>query len=96
VKLLVDSNALIWILSKPAELSAAAAQALRDPANERYVSMASVWEMSIKLSTGKLHFPGTLEDAVNYMAVTMLPIAMPHISNERRPFPSTIAIRSIG
>lgn len=79
MKLLVDSNALIWILSKPAELSAAAAQALRDPANERYVSMASVWEMSIKLSTGKLHFPGTLEDAVNYMAVTMLPIAMPYI-----------------
>ena len=35
--------------------------------------------MSIKLSAGKLHFPGTLEDAVNYMAVTMLPITMPYI-----------------
>jgi PIN domain nuclease of toxin-antitoxin system len=79
VRLLIDSNAFIWIVSQPEELSTAADHALRDAANDRYVSMAAIWEISIKLSTGKLSLPGTLRDAVGYVAATPLPIALPHI-----------------
>jgi len=79
VRLLVDSNAFIWMISRPAELSTAARRALVDRANDRIISIAAIWEISIKLSQGKLALPGPLEDAVDGMAATLLPIAMPYI-----------------
>ncbi|HTR88416.1 MAG TPA: type II toxin-antitoxin system VapC family toxin [Reyranella sp.] len=76
MKLLIDSNAFIWMTSLPRELSAPARQALIDPANDRFISIASLWEIGIKLSTGKLTLPGTLETAVAGMAAVTLPITM--------------------
>jgi len=79
LRLLIDSNALIWMVSKPAELSRLARNALVDPSNDRFVSMAAVWEISIKVSQGRLSLPGTLENAVDSMAARLLPIAMSYI-----------------
>jgi PIN domain nuclease of toxin-antitoxin system len=50
MKLLLDTHALIWWDSDPAQLSAAVLAALRDPANEVWLSVVSVWEMVIKAS----------------------------------------------
>src|SRR5262249_49562980 len=47
MKLLLDTHAFIWWDSDPAQLSAPALAALRDPANETWLSVASVWEMVI-------------------------------------------------
>ena len=79
MRLLIDSNAFIWMVSQPRELSASSRLALVDPANERFLSIASIWEIAIKLSGGKLEFPGTLQAAVDGMAAEMLPITMVHI-----------------
>jgi PIN domain nuclease of toxin-antitoxin system len=54
MKLLLDTHAFIWWDSDPAQLSAPALAALRDPANEVWLSVASVWEMVIKVQLGKL------------------------------------------
>jgi len=54
MKLLLDTHAFIWWDSDPAQLSAPALAALRDPANEVWLSVASVWEMVIKAQLGKL------------------------------------------
>jgi PIN domain nuclease of toxin-antitoxin system len=79
VRLAIDSNAFVWMASRPAELTAAARQALTDPVNDRFISIASVWEISIKLSLGKLSLPGPLEEAIDDTAATLLPITMPYI-----------------
>jgi PIN domain nuclease of toxin-antitoxin system len=79
LRLLIDSNAFIWMVSRPAELSSSARQAVVDTANERFVSIAAIWEISIKLSNGKLTLPGTLEQSIDGMAATLLPITLPHI-----------------
>jgi PIN domain nuclease of toxin-antitoxin system len=79
LRLLIDSNAFIWMVSQPRELSAESRDALVDPANERFLSIASIWEIAIKLSGGKLELPGTLQAAVDGMAAEMLPITMVHI-----------------
>lgn len=42
MKLLVDSHALLGAADQPAQLSSAAAEALRDPANDLLVSAATV------------------------------------------------------
>jgi PIN domain nuclease of toxin-antitoxin system len=54
MKLLLDTHAFIWWDSDPAQLSAPALAALRDPANEVWLSVTSVWEMVIKAQLGKL------------------------------------------
>ncbi|HMR49155.1 MAG TPA: type II toxin-antitoxin system VapC family toxin [Arachnia sp.] len=51
---LLDTQALIWLLSEPDRLSAAAMKITRDPSNLLYVSAASAWEIATKHRLGKL------------------------------------------
>ncbi|MGE0574152.1 type II toxin-antitoxin system VapC family toxin [Reyranella sp.] len=87
MKLLIDSNALVWMAANPKELAAAARRVLLDPDNERFVSTASIWELTIKMSIGKLRLPDRPAAAVEGMAATLLPISLAHIDRlERLPF----------
>jgi PIN domain nuclease of toxin-antitoxin system len=52
MKLLLDTHTFIWWDSDPAQLSAPALSAVLDPANEVWLSVASVWEMVIKAQLG--------------------------------------------
>jgi PIN domain nuclease of toxin-antitoxin system len=54
MKVLLDTHAFIWWDSDPAQLSAPALAALCDPANEVWISVASVWEMVSMAQLGKL------------------------------------------
>jgi PIN domain nuclease of toxin-antitoxin system len=54
MKLLLDTHAFIWWDSDPAQLSPPVLAALRDPANEVWLSVTSVWEMVVKAQLGKL------------------------------------------
>jgi PIN domain nuclease of toxin-antitoxin system len=51
----------LWALGSKAKLSSVAVHAILEPANEKYVSMASAWELAIKIRTGKLVFEGGIE-----------------------------------
>ena len=93
MRLLIDSHALLWILSSPQQLSTHARSALGDPANERFVSVAALWEIAIKVSVGKLSIPMTLDAAVIFPQRHRLP-SQSTTSNASRPFPSITAIRS--
>lgn len=53
MKLLLDTHTWLWFVLADNRLSTAARRAIEDPANESFVSMASVWELGIKLSLGK-------------------------------------------
>ena len=55
--LLLDTCAFIWLASAPELLGTKAAKALDDPANDRVLSLASVWEITLKHRTGKLPLP---------------------------------------
>ena len=57
MRLLLDTNALIWTLRNDPTLDAQAREAIDDPDNEVFVSAVSVWEISIKRSMGKLDVP---------------------------------------
>ena len=54
MKVLLDTNALIWATDDGAELSTLARQCLSNPAAVKVVSVAAFWEMAIKVSLGKL------------------------------------------
>jgi len=61
VKLLLDTQAFLWMVRGTPELSAKAKQVIRDPTNELFLSIASVWEMAIKSSIGKLKLAEPLD-----------------------------------
>lgn len=54
MRLLLDTHAFLWFIMGSPNLSARAHALIEDEANERFLSAASLWEMAIKLSTGKL------------------------------------------
>jgi PIN domain nuclease of toxin-antitoxin system len=57
LKLLVDTHAAIWWLAGDGRLSEAARTAIADAGVEAGVSVASIWEASIKRSAGRLRGP---------------------------------------
>lgn len=54
MKLLLDTHTFLWWDREPARLSVRAREAIRRPGAELFLSLASVWEMQIKVSNGKL------------------------------------------
>ncbi|HTG35633.1 MAG TPA: type II toxin-antitoxin system VapC family toxin [Thermoanaerobaculia bacterium] len=58
MKVLLDSHAFLWWLAEDPKLSAGARQAVADPSSIIHVSAATVWELSIKASLGKLDLDG--------------------------------------
>ena len=53
MRFLLDTHALAWAIGEPYRLSPRVRKILEDPANELFVSSASVWEMSIKFKAGR-------------------------------------------
>src|SRR6266550_1878772 len=57
MKILLDTHIFLWYISADSQLSVACRDAIRDPANEIFLSAASVWEAVIKFALGKLPLP---------------------------------------
>ena len=64
MRFLLDTSALLLALSEPERLSSDARAAVEDPASTVLVSAASVWEIAIKRSLGKLEAPESIVGAV--------------------------------
>ena len=62
MKLLLDTHTVVWFYLADPQLSAAASAAIIDPANEKWVSPASYWEIAIKISTEKYALAQPSED----------------------------------
>lgn len=83
MKLLLDTHIFIWWADQPEKLSPAALSALEDEANELLLSVASVWEMQIKIQLGKLKLSLPLKDLIKNQQetneITVLPVALTHV-----------------
>ena len=54
MNLLLDTHALLWFLNDDPSLGATAKALIQDPANHKVVSVASCWEIAIKVGLKKL------------------------------------------
>lgn len=77
-RFLVDTHVVLWWLTDDPALSSRARDALADPANEPLLSAASVWEIAIKRSLGKLTAPDDLPERIAGEGFTLLPISAAH------------------
>jgi PIN domain nuclease of toxin-antitoxin system len=59
MRYLLDTCTFLWISQQPDRLSSAAAVVFNDAGNELYVSDVSLWEITLKHSTGKLPLPAS-------------------------------------
>jgi len=57
MKVILDAHAFLWYFTADPRLSKTAATTMMDVHNELVVSIASLWEIGIKSSIGKLTLP---------------------------------------
>jgi PIN domain nuclease of toxin-antitoxin system len=84
VKLLLDTQILLWAAGLPERLSATARELLGDPRNELLFSAASLWEVAIKHTLGRPDFrvePRLLRRGLLDNGYTELPITGQHAVN---------------
>lgn len=84
MKLLVDTQLLLWAAGRPERLSQAARKQLNNPSNELLFSAASLWEISIKNSLGREDFrvdPRSLRRGLIDNGYLELPITSQHAVN---------------
>jgi PIN domain nuclease of toxin-antitoxin system len=78
LRLLLDTNAVLWALTAPSTLSKPAARALRDPANEVFVSPVSLYEIGFKIAAGKLKQRVDLVAELAKVGFAQLPLTWQH------------------
>jgi len=82
VIVLLDTHALLWFLKDDPQLSSAAKAAIEDAQNRKLVSIASCWEIAIKVGLGKLNLNepsrSLLEREIPRNNLELLPITLVH------------------
>jgi len=82
VRLLLDTHTFLWYVWDAPELSGTAISLIEDSNHEKYVSVASLWEMAIKVSTGKLALKRPFHDIklelIDGNGFQLLPIDFAH------------------
>ncbi len=80
MRLLLDTHTFIWAVESPERLTQTVQTAMQESANQRLVSMATVWELSIKTGLGKLTLSLPLKQwvtqAATALSATILPITI--------------------
>ena len=80
MKYLLDTHTLLWFLSGDEKLSGRARLLIDDPSNEKFLSIASLWEIAIKAGLGKIDldkpfeqmFPERLDfNRIRILAITV-------------------------
>lgn len=83
MKLLLDTHVLIYLTVQSNGLSAQARTLIADQSNDLYLSLASLWEMQIKLQLGKLNLqfplPQIIADQQQVNGIQLLSINPQHI-----------------
>ena len=77
MRVLLDTNVLIWALTDPGRLGGTTRALLEDAGNDVFFSAASIWEIAIKARLGRVDFnhkPGELTRAARATGFVELPV----------------------
>ncbi len=91
MRLLLDTQVFLWWVGGTGRLSRRAKAAIGSPRSECYLSVASGWEIAIKLSLGKLRIEGAFErflpEQIAANGFRTLPVELKHVARVARlPF----------
>jgi PIN domain nuclease of toxin-antitoxin system len=80
MNVLLDTHTLLWLVSTPSDVDAAALAIIADPNTNVWVTAASAWEIAIKTRLGRLDGETLLSawaDIIADMSTSELPIESP-------------------
>ena len=106
MKVLLDSHCLLWALDNSEQLGAAASATLQDVDCQLLISVASVWEIAIKVSAGRLPlslpYREWMDRAIAELDLQILPITLDHAEQQaslpfhhRDPFDRLLAAQAL-
>jgi PIN domain nuclease of toxin-antitoxin system len=106
MRILLDTHAFLWFIMGSADLGAGARAAIEDQHNETLLSMASLWEIAIKVSIRKLTLSEPMETLipaqVEQNGFAILSIKLEHVTivsklpfHHRDPFDRLLAAQCI-
>ncbi|MDY6849625.1 MAG: type II toxin-antitoxin system VapC family toxin [Geoalkalibacter sp.] len=77
-RFLLDTHALLWWLGDLPQLGPRCRKVISDRRNQVFISAATTWEISIKMSLGKLEAPQDMDSVVEDEGFSKLPISLYH------------------
>ena len=103
---LLDTHSFLWFINDDASLGSLAKNIIQEPNNRLYLSAASIWEIAIKVSLGKLDIPSPFQDFIEEQLIKndidLLPIKIAHTAivarlpfHHRDPFDRLIIAQSL-
>jgi PIN domain nuclease of toxin-antitoxin system len=106
VKLLLDTQAFLWIATDDERMPRTLKAVLREPAHDLYLSSVSSWEIAVKAKAGKLRLPMPswafiLEsrERLSVQALSMQETAVAHVAKlpdiHRDPFDRMLVCQAI-
>jgi PIN domain nuclease of toxin-antitoxin system len=105
MKVLLDTHAFLWFVNDDPQLSLAA-KTLMESEVDLLLSVASLWEVSIKVGTGKLDLPKLFDvfipEQLELNEIELLPIELKHLTpltslplHHRDPFDRLLISQSL-
>jgi len=105
VNLLLDTHAFLWFIGGNASLSKKARALIEDETNRVFLSTASLWEIAIKISLGKLvlsePFEVLIPEQLSSNGIELLDISIFHASriidlpfHHRDPFDRLLVVQA--
>ena len=105
MKVLLDTHAFLWFVNDDPQLSLAA-KTLMESEVDLLLSVASLWEISIKVGIGKLDLPKSFDlfipEQLQINEIEILPIELPHLTpltslplHHRDPFDRLLIAQSL-
>ena len=106
MKLLLDTHTFLWFIMGNLNLSANARMLIENQTNEKYLSVASLWEIAIKVSIGKLTlttpFDTLIPQQLSVNGFELLNLEVPHAAalinlplHHRDPFDRLLIAQAI-
>jgi PIN domain nuclease of toxin-antitoxin system len=106
MKVLLDTRSFLWFIEGSSKLSTVARSHIENPDNERFLSVASLWEIAIKAGMGRISIAMTMDELIQHEvlgnAITILAIGGRHLEilrqlpfHHRDPFDRLIIAQSL-
>ncbi len=105
MKIIIDTHTFLWFINERPELSTTI-KTLIESDTDVLLSVASLWEIAVKVSIGKMTLPDVFErfipEQLMINDIEILPIALPHLTlisalpfHHRDPFDRLLIAQSI-
>ncbi|MDT3741436.1 MAG: type II toxin-antitoxin system VapC family toxin [Candidatus Kapabacteria bacterium] len=105
MNILLDTHTLLWFIEGDSKLPVYSIKLIKNINNKCFISVASIWEIAINFSLGKLDLIGGLDNIITLMSrnkFELLPISFEHIQklikldyHHRDPFDRMIIAQSL-